>query len=170
MSDSGANATPAPAPSHTIGSMAWSSYVRKANAVSSNSNSHSIRVEDGDDRYGRCIPNHFIAQRVLVIFVHQAPLPFFITTPSSLDCSCWCCRGPGSPFGWGDTKDGFVTETDRSTIESPENTISSTTEFCGNFWTYEALEKVPTLVSAFENFAKKALCQESVIFLQDVAR
>lgn len=37
-------------------------------------------------------------------------------------------------------------------------------------WTWERLRDVPQLGAAFMDFARKALCEESVLFLQEVTR
>lgn len=37
-------------------------------------------------------------------------------------------------------------------------------------WTYEHVAAVPEVAAEFEEFARRALCQESVLFLQEVSR
>ncbi|CAM9245243.1 unnamed protein product, partial [Sphacelaria rigidula] len=43
-------------------------------------------------------------------------------------------------------------------------------EVMAGIWTYERVAAVPEFTAAFEEFARKALCQESVLFLQEVTR
>ena len=37
-------------------------------------------------------------------------------------------------------------------------------------WNFERLASTPLLAAAFEDYARKALCHESVLFLSEVAR
>lgn len=43
-------------------------------------------------------------------------------------------------------------------------------EAAGDVWDFERLASTPLLAAAFEDYARRALCQESVLFLTDVAR
>lgn len=40
----------------------------------------------------------------------------------------------------------------------------------GEMWSYDFVASTPEMASSFEEFARKALCQESVLFLQEVSR
>lgn len=37
-------------------------------------------------------------------------------------------------------------------------------------WNYETIARIPAMAQAFRAFAHRALCQESVAFLEEVAR
>lgn len=45
-----------------------------------------------------------------------------------------------------------------------------TAEGLDGIWTYEHVVAVPEVGAAFEDFARRALCHESVLFLQEVSR
>lgn len=69
-----------------------------------------------------------------------------------------------------------------STAEGPQQRLGSeelggaeleqrlASEVVAGIWTYERVAAVPEFAAAFEEFARKALCQESVLFLQEVTR
>lgn len=58
-----------------------------------------------------------------------------------------------------------------STLESLESHSASANDMQTprrRKWTYESLAVVPGLASSFRQFAFRALCQESVIFLEEI--
>lgn len=40
----------------------------------------------------------------------------------------------------------------------------------GTKWSYDAMATVPEVAEAFRGFAHRALCQESIMFLEEVAK
>lgn len=71
--------------------------------------------------------------------------------------------GVVSPFGWASQADDGLDDLDPSVSAAHEDEKD-------DIWTWEKLAEVPQLTEAFEDFARKALCQESVVFLREVAR
>ncbi|CAM9476836.1 unnamed protein product [Ectocarpus fasciculatus] len=57
---------------------------------------------------------------------------------------------------------------------TPCSTSMVGSEFSGvntlALWTYEKVEAMPSVSAAFDEFSRKALCQESIFFLKDVAK
>ncbi|CBN78574.1 hypothetical protein Esi_0132_0031 [Ectocarpus siliculosus] len=60
---------------------------------------------------------------------------------------------------------GDSTAPTNSTVDGADSEMSEST-----LWTYEKVAAMPSVSAVFDEFARKALCQESILFLKDVTR